>query len=170
MSINQRIKTLRKELNLIQQDFAKKIGVQRVTISWMEKDDSTIIDQNIRLICDTFHVNEDWLRNGQGPREAVDIPKNLLDQVRDEYHLNHVEDQIMRMYLKLPEDARQTISDYVKELAKAIVEDAKPVAEPQITLTVSPEDYKLFQEIKAEEAEQQASASGSTAKEAKEIS
>ena len=57
-----------------------------------------------------------------------------------------------------------------KELAKAIVEDAKPVAEPQITLTVSPEDYKLFQEIKAEEAEQQASASGSTAKEAKEIS
>ena len=78
--------------------------------------------------------------------------------------------EFLEQLSKLPEDARQTISDYVKELAKAIVEDAKPVAEPQITLTVSPEDYKLFQEIKAEEAEQQASASGSTAKEAKEIS
>ena len=42
MSINQRIKTLRKKLNLIQQDFAKKIGVQRVTISWMEKEGNTI--------------------------------------------------------------------------------------------------------------------------------
>ena len=151
MTINQRIKSLRKDMKLNQKEFGAKIGLGQGAISWMEKDDSTIIDQNIRLICDTFHVNEDWLRNGQGPREAVDIPKNLLDQVRDEYHLNHVEDQIMRMYLKLPEDARQTISDYVKELAKAIVEDAKPVAEPQITLTVSPEDYKLFQEIKAEE-------------------
>ena len=170
MTINQRIKSLRKGMKLNQKEFGAKIGLGQSAVSWMEQDNGTVIDQNIRLICDTFHVNEDWLRNGQGPREAVDIPKNLLDQVRDEYHLNHVEDQIMRIYLKLPEDARQTISDYVKELAKAIVEDAKPAAEPQITLTVSPEDYKLFQEIKAEEAEQQASASGSTAKEAKEIS
>lgn len=170
MTINQRIKNLRKDMKLNQKEFGAKINLGQGAVSRLEQEGVLVIDQNIRLICDTFHVNEDWLRNGQGPREAVDIPKNLLDQVRDEYHLNHVEDQIMRMYLKLPEDARQTISDYVKELAKAIVEDAKPVAEPQITLTVSPEDYKLFQEIKAEEAEQQASASGNTAKEAKEIS
>ena len=170
MTINQRIKNLRKDMKLKQKEFGAKIGLGQGAISWMEKNDSTIIDQNIRLICDTFHVNEDWLRNGQGPREATDIPKNLLDQVRDEYHLNNVEDQIMRMYLKLPEDARQTISEYVKELAKAIVENTKPAPEPQITLTVSPEDYKLFWEIKAEEAEQQASASGSTARELKEIS
>ena len=170
MTINQRIKNLRKDMKLNQKEFGAKIGLGQGAISWMEKNDSTIIDQNIRLICDTFHVNEVWLRNGQGPREATDIPKNLLDQVRDEYHLNNVEDQIMRMYLKLPEDARQTISEYVKELAKAIVENTKPAPEPQITLTVSPEDYKLFWEIKAEEAEQQASASGSTARELKEIS
>ena len=163
MTINQRIKNLRKDMKLNQKEFGAKIGLGQGAISWMEKNDNTIIDQNIRLICDTFHVNEEWLRHGQGPREATGIPKNLLDQMRDEYHLNHVEDQIMRLYLKLPEDARQTISDYVKELAKAIIEDAAPAPEPQITLTVSPEDYKLFQEIKAEEAEQQASDSGSTA-------
>lgn len=169
MTINQRIKNLRKDMKLNQKEFGAKIGLGQGAVSRLEQEGVLVIDQNIRLICDTFHVNEDWLRNGQGPREATDTPKNLLDQVRDEYHLNHVEDQIMRMYLKLPEDARQTISDYVKELAKAIV-GTKPEPEPQITLTVSPEDYKLFQEIKAEEAEQQASASGSTARELKEIS
>ena len=41
--------------------------------------------------------------------------------------------------------------------------------ETTITATLSMDDYNLLQEIKAEEAEQQASASGSIAKE-KEIS
>ena len=66
MTINQRIKSLRKDMKLNQKEFGAKIGLGQGAISWMEKDDSTIIDQNIRLICDTFHVNEDWLRNGQG--------------------------------------------------------------------------------------------------------
>ena len=84
MTINQRIKSLRKGMKLNQKEFGAKIGLGQSAVSWMEQDNGTVIDQNIRLICDTFHVNEDWLRNGQGPREAVDIPKNLLDQVRDE--------------------------------------------------------------------------------------
>ena len=170
MTINQRIKNLRKDMKLSQKEFGAKIGLGQSAVSWMEQEGGTVIEQNIRLICDTFHVNEGWLRNGEGPREAANIPKSLLDKMQEEYHLNHVEDQIMRMYLKLPDDARQTISDYVMNLAKALTEKHSEEAQPQITLTVSPEDYKLFQEIKAEEAEQQASDYGSIVKELKEIS
>ena len=50
MSINKRINLLRKQLGMIQQDFANKIGVQRVTISWMEKEGNTITKQNIKII------------------------------------------------------------------------------------------------------------------------
>ena len=65
MTINQRIKNLRKDMKLNQKEFGAKIGLGQGAISWMEKDDSTIIDQNIRLICDTFHVNEDVLETAR---------------------------------------------------------------------------------------------------------
>ena len=88
MNINQRLKMLRKEMGLNQKDFGAKIGVGQGAVSWIEKDGNTVIDQNIRLICDTFNISENWLRNGEGPKEAANIKKDLLDEVRDTYKLN----------------------------------------------------------------------------------
>ena len=124
MNINQRLKMLRKEMGLNQKDFGAKIGLGQGAVSWIEKDGNTVIDQNIRLICDTFNINESWLRDGEGPEEAIDIKKDLLDEVRDTYKLNSTEEQIMRIYLQLDEHSRDIISGYAKKLATAITTDA----------------------------------------------
>lgn len=124
MNINQRLKILRKEMGLNQKDFGAKIGLGQGAVSWIEKDGNTVIDQNIRLICDTFNISENWLRNGEGPKEAANIKKDLLDEVRDTYNLNNTEEQIMRIYLQLDEHSRNIISGYVKKLATAITADA----------------------------------------------
>ena len=171
MSINKRINLLRKQLGMIQQDFANKIGVQRVTISWMEKEGNTITKQNIKIICDTFNVSENWLLNGEGEMFRPADEPDILDRLQQELKLTSQEMEIIRTFVELSPEQRRMGIEFVQTFTSKLsgVTNALQKEKSQITLTVSPEDYKLFQEIKAEEAEQQVSASGSTAKE-KEIS
>ncbi len=70
MSINERIKLLRKSLNLTQKDFGKKISMKNGTVSWLEKEGNTVTDQNIRSICMAYDVSERWLRDGSGDMYA----------------------------------------------------------------------------------------------------
>lgn len=65
-SLNERLKFLRKELNLSQEDFGKKVGVSNTAISKLEKAERNVTDQMILSICREFNVNEEWLRNGTG--------------------------------------------------------------------------------------------------------
>lgn len=64
--MNKRIRELRKSLELSQKEFADKIGLKQNAISYMEKDGSTVTEQNIKTICSQFSVNENWLRTGGG--------------------------------------------------------------------------------------------------------
>lgn len=64
--MNSRIRTLRKALSLNQKEFAAKIGLKQSAVSYMEKNGSTITEQNIKVICSQFCVNEVWLRTGEG--------------------------------------------------------------------------------------------------------
>ncbi len=64
--MHERLKQLRKELNLTQQEFADKIHVSRGALATYETGRNEPIDAIIALICQTFHVNENWLRTGEG--------------------------------------------------------------------------------------------------------
>ena len=50
MSINRRIKELRKSLGLNQSDFGARIGLKNSAISKLEQDGNTVVDQNKRII------------------------------------------------------------------------------------------------------------------------
>ncbi len=71
-----RIKKIRKELDLTQQKLAEKIGVQRNTVAMYEMGKTTPSEAIILSICREFNVNEHWLRNGTGEMFIV--------QTRDE--------------------------------------------------------------------------------------
>lgn len=64
--MNDRIKQLRKQLNLTQQQFAERIGSVQNTITGYETGRRLPSNQVITLICKTFNVNEQWLRTGEG--------------------------------------------------------------------------------------------------------
>lgn len=61
-----RIKFLRKKLELTQQEFADRLGVKRNTISQYETGRNKPTNGVIVLICREFNVNEEWLREGKG--------------------------------------------------------------------------------------------------------
>ena len=64
--MNERIKQLRKALDLTQQEFADRIGMKRNSIANYEIGRNTPIDAVIVSICREFYVNEEWQRTGEG--------------------------------------------------------------------------------------------------------
>lgn len=69
-SKGERLKMLRKALNINQSDFAKKISTTQGHISGIENGRKNLPDRTIKLIClenwDGKIVNETWLRTGEG--------------------------------------------------------------------------------------------------------
>lgn len=61
-----RIKKIRKELDLTQQGFADRLNVGRNNIAGYETGKRSPSDAVISLICKEFNINENWLRTGQG--------------------------------------------------------------------------------------------------------
>ena len=76
--MNERIKKLRKDLDLTQQEFADRISIKRGAVANYEIGRNIPSDSVINLICREFNVNETWLRTGTGemfnpsPRSALD--------------------------------------------------------------------------------------------------
>jgi len=64
--LNTRIRELRKSLKLTQQEFGNKIGLSKASIGNIENGIINLTDRNVSLICSTYNVNENWLRNGEG--------------------------------------------------------------------------------------------------------
>jgi len=64
--MDERMKALRKELGLTQQEFADRLKIKRNTIAKYETGRGEPIDAVIALICREFNVNELWLRTGEG--------------------------------------------------------------------------------------------------------
>ena len=64
--MNTRIKTIRNELSLSQEEFAKKLNISRNFVWMIEKGEREPSERTIADICRIFHVNPDWIRTGQG--------------------------------------------------------------------------------------------------------
>ncbi len=81
MTIGERIKKMRKELNLTQQGFAERMNLKQNTITRIETGSTSPSPAVISLICRTFRVREEWLREGIEPMFRK--PSGNAEQVRE---------------------------------------------------------------------------------------
>ena len=79
--MKERIKKLRKDLHLTQQQFADRIGISRNNVATYEVGKSNPGEAVISLICRTFRVREEWLREGIEPMFRK--PSGNAEQVRE---------------------------------------------------------------------------------------
>lgn len=64
--MNERVKEIRKTLNLTLEKFGNKLGVGKSAINKIEKGENSLTEQMFISICREFNVNPEWLRNGTG--------------------------------------------------------------------------------------------------------
>lgn len=143
--ISDRIKDLRKELNLKQSDFANKIGIKQAAISAIEKGIRNVTDRIINDICREFNVNEEWLRNGTGEMFAPTF-NDKLDQLATEYNFSKLEYTFFSSYLKLDEKKREAVTEFLE----SIVKQGSEIFNDEITATT---DTTSFEDFKKSELE-----------------
>ena len=118
MNINERILFLRKHLNLSQQEFGERIGLKYGAIGKMEREGGTVIDQNIKMICSAYHINEEWLRDGTGEMEAQ--PTNLLDTLAERYNLTDEKRALVEAFLELTDEHQEAILAAITAAAEKV--------------------------------------------------
>ncbi|MCB5652899.1 helix-turn-helix domain-containing protein [Mediterraneibacter gnavus] len=123
MIIYERIKELRKELGLNQEEFGERLGVSRSVIANIEYDRLKRPDQKeslYKLICKEFNVSEEWLRTGNGEM-FVPLTRNQLitdfasDLIMED---NTFKKRLVEALAKLDEDEWEVLEKLAESLIK----------------------------------------------------
>lgn len=125
-----RIKILRQELRLSQEEFANKIGFTRGAIANAELGRAEIRPQFISLICNTFNVNETWLRTGEGEMfvqlsRDEQIAKFVGDVMRSSD--GNFKRSVILALSEMPDECWDVWADFVRKVAEK--QKAKPQEE-----------------------------------------
>ena len=117
--MKERLKKLRKALDLTQQEFADRIGISRGNIATYETRDGSPGNSVINLICREFNVNETWLRTGAGEM-FVEAPSDTLDALVQEYHLDRFGRTVVEKMLNLNEKQWAVFHDFAMEVLESL--------------------------------------------------
>jgi len=103
MDILNRIRLIRKTLGLNQIEFAQRIGLTQTSLSMIELGNTVLTEKNIKLICSTFAVDENWLRTGTGEMFGIVSP---------------YEKELLSIFNKLTQDTQEFILEMAQNLLK----------------------------------------------------
>lgn len=132
MNQGERLKALRKALNIKQGDFARKISTTQGHISDIENGRKNLSERSIKLIC--FEnwggktVNESWLVSGNGPMflelpeedETAALVASMLDPNKDFFYDVIIE--IMKGYQALSPKSKQAINELADNILKDLAQ------------------------------------------------
>lgn len=124
-----RIKQIRKALNLTQVEFGNRLGVKGNTITNYETGLRTPSNSVILSICKEFNINEEWLRTGDGEmfsleedEEATYVSELLYDTKNPLYDLIK---SIMKTYNQSGEKEKEIIKNFAKNLHKNLKKESR---------------------------------------------
>lgn len=111
MTINERIKQLRKIIKINQKDFANKLGITQSGVSYIEQPNTIVAEKTIKTICSIFSVNESWLYNGVEPifNESESFE---LDKFAKSKGATELEIEILKAYFDMDEELRKQMINH----------------------------------------------------------
>ena len=121
MTPGEKVKLIRKEKNMTLEQFGKKVGVTKQTISRIENGINALTEQMILSICREFNVNEDWLRTGEGEMFIELDKENQLmiwaaNALKDES--DSFKKRFVKMLMNLDESDWETLEKFCMILYK----------------------------------------------------
>ena len=130
-TIYERVKLVRKTLKLNQKDFGKMIGLTQTSLSMIEVGTNILTEKNIKLICATFNVREEWLREGKGKifndspyvQEICDILGDLTPDTQKSLLL--IAKELLRVEQKQAESEEKSSKSEEKEKTASPDEEVK---------------------------------------------
>lgn len=114
--MNERIRELRKTLGLTMEEFGKRIGIKKSSISLIENGKNGTTDQTVLSICREFNVNEQWLRTGEGEM-FLNSRQSALDRLAEEYRLDERKKALVASFLQLSASDQEAILRFIDSAA-----------------------------------------------------
>ena len=125
MTVNDRIKEIRKSEELTLEKFGERIGVTKTAISKIELGNRNVTEQMIKSICREFGYREEWLRDGIEPKQPEKLDEDELaeyieDLLSTENSTYTLVKSILKTYNKLDDKSKQVINSTIDELIAEI--------------------------------------------------
>lgn len=142
--MNERLKIVRKSLNLTQQQFADRLNTSRNNIAGYESGTRLPSSSAISLICREFNVNETWLRTGEGEMFISRGRSEAIAQEVNRFMADHPDsfrERLISLLIRLDEKQWEVLEQYARQLVDD--HDREPSIEERV------EAYR--QELLAEE-------------------
>lgn len=134
MNIGERIKELRKNLNINQTEFGKRIGAKQTTIAGYENKIRTPSEAIIKSICREFNVKEEWLRDGIAPM-SNESPISIDEYARQK-NMTELEKSIIIEYLDLDDLTRKKVMEMLKKVFKEYLNKEETQTKKEKTINV----------------------------------
>ena len=128
--MNNRLKKIRKALDLTQAEFAERIGSTQSTITGYESGRRSPSLPVIAAICKEFNVNREWLVNGAGEMFAPDAGDEL-EALAKKYGYSAAVAVLVEKLVNLPPERQAVVTDFLIEFASGIQSMKDAGADPK---------------------------------------
>lgn len=122
MTQGERVKEVRKSLNLSMEKFGERLGVSKSAIANIESDYRNLTKQMAKSICREYNIDYFWLTEGTG-NMFMQVPDSLIEEVIQDYNLDKNDKYILESYLELSDDEKKTIKNFFINIADKIKKD-----------------------------------------------
>ncbi len=121
IELGQRVKSIRNELNLTQEEFGKRIGVQNHVIYNLESGRNKTINEPMLIsLCSEYKINKDWLLYGSGDK-YIKSKDSVLEELKSTYGLSEYAMLILESYLELSDNEKKFFDSYLKNLTDKLL-------------------------------------------------
>lgn len=143
--MKERIRELRKHLNMTMDEFGAHIGLSKAAISLIESGRNGARDQTIFAICREFGVNEQWLRTGEG--EMFEQTRaSVLDRLSTEYDLSREQRSVIEAFLDLDPQERDVILKYVHNVFDRSAAQSTAIPDKEARRIAESDEFKALRE------------------------
>ena len=116
ISMNNRIRAIRKSMNLSQTAFGSKIGVGLGVIKNLEQGKTQLTSPLFELFCNIFNVNPNWLITGEGEMFVDSSNNSSLSSLRQEYDLSDDAIKVIQNFIQMTPNEQSSLIQTLKKL------------------------------------------------------
>lgn len=117
--LNARIKKVRSDSRLSQENFGKRIGISGAAVAMIEVNTNNASDPTIQKICEQFNVRREWLETGDG-KPYNDAPRLTDQQIIANAMAGQSENKkrLMRILAEMPDELLEKMVEYLESKLK----------------------------------------------------
>lgn len=117
--MGERLRKVRKILEITQQQLADKLGVSRSNIAGYEAGRNDPGDAFISLFCKLYNVNEEWLRHGSGEM-FIEIDRENQLMIWSANILKDESDSFKKRFIRMLMDLNESDWETIEKIALAL--------------------------------------------------